>query len=596
LGFLLLKKEKDTLGQYPTAPEVANLMISLISPIFKMGKILEPCFGAGIFLDLLYRRGYENVFGYEIDKSFYNIVEEKFPDKIPNFQNIDYLTTSRNEKFDVIIGNPPYVYFNNIAPAILDLLKNHPFWINLINGEWDLLYFFIVWSIEKLNPWGELIFITPYYWFNSTYAASLRKYIIGQGDFETIIHFGEMNLFKGCAPNTIIFKFIKGKTGIPIRIIEFKTAKGNIPEIIAKIKGIIENFPEKEFEDRDYKIFSMEQFKDPFFWYLIKPSEKNLCDIIESCTLKNVPELNLYKNSLVPKKVPLNALLDEKDLFSLNLSQNKSPPVVKNRKNWYYIPSYQNNYLKLKHILTVCVGMVTGFDEAFRIEKEEFESLNEDEKNHVIRCIKGRNCKRFFISASENYIYLDDILDEKLLIEKFPNFHDNLIRSKENLKKRYNIKNKQWFHWATIRNKEVFEENLYDFKIFVPNLDRHKQSRFSLTAEKVYGSGDTLAIVKNADSLHTPKESLKYFAAWLNFSLIQKWYQAKGSKRGHRTQYTQSYIEEIPIRLINWNNPEELSIYSNIENIVDEILELKEINSKLENELEKNFTNLVSLK
>jgi adenine-specific DNA-methyltransferase len=596
LGFLLIKKEKEKLGQYITSPEIANLMISLISPKFKTGRILEPCFGTGVFLELLYNEGSNEIFGYELDSNFYKMIEEKFPDKISHFQNIDYLKTSKNEKFDIIIGNPPYVYYNNIEPEILDPLKSHPFWMNLLNGEWDLLYFFIVWSIEKLNPLGELIFITPYYWFNSTYAASLRKYVMEQGDFETIIHFGEMNLFKGCAPNTIIFKFIKGKTGKPVRTIEFKERKSNILEIVAKMKDIIEKFPDEEFEDENYKFFYMEQFKDPFFWFLIKPSEKNLCDLIENCTLQNVPELDLYKTSLAPKKVPLTALLDEKDLFSFNITSNKSPPVIKNRKNWYYIPSYQNNYLKLKHILTVCVGMVTGYDLGFRIDKEEFEILNEEEKSHVIQCIKGQNCERFFINTSEYYIYLDDVVDEKLLIDRFPNFYSKLTKFKKELIKRYNLKNKKWFHWATIRNKEVFEENFNKLKIFVPNLDRHKQSRFSLIAEEVYGSGDTLVIVKNAHSIYNPKESLKYFTAWLNSSSIQKWYQVKGSKRGHRTQYTQSYVEEIPVRLINWENAEEISIYDNIENIVDEILKIKEMNPNLENELEKNIATLISYK
>jgi len=164
------------------------------------------------------------------------------------------------------------------------------------------------------------------------------------------------------------------------------------------------------------------------------------------------------------------------------------------------------------------------------------------------------------------------------------------------LTKRYNIQNKKWFHWATIRNKEVFEENFKEFKIFVPNLDRHKQSRFSLSNEEVYGSGDTLAIVGDSYSPYKPRESLKYITAWLNSPFIQNWYKIKGSRRGHRTQYTQSYVEEMPIRLINWHDAEEVSIYNNIINIVDEILELKEANTILENEIEGNISNLLSPK
>ncbi|MFX1297026.1 MAG: Eco57I restriction-modification methylase domain-containing protein, partial [Promethearchaeota archaeon] len=364
--------DKDKRGQYITSKEIVDLMVLMISTDFIYGKILEPCFGTGVFLDLLYKSGFQNVYGYELDENFFKIVQKKFPEKISNFIKLDYLKSSQNEKFDIIIGNPPYVYYNNIEPQILELLLKNQFWQKLVNGEWDLLYFFIVWSIEKLNPSGELIFITPYYWFNSTYASSLRKYMKENGSFDSIFHFGEMNLFKGCAPNTIIFKFIKEETNKLIKVVEYKKRKGDVKAIVRKLKDIFIDFPNKEIEDESYRIFYMNQFDNPFFWYLIKPSEKELCDLIENATLKNVPELIIHKNTLVPKKILLNSLLDEKDLLYFNLDKKKYHPVIKNRKKWYSIPSYENNYLKLKHILTVSVGMVTGFDKAFRINEDEY--------------------------------------------------------------------------------------------------------------------------------------------------------------------------------------------------------------------------------
>ncbi|MHA1428542.1 MAG: Eco57I restriction-modification methylase domain-containing protein [Candidatus Helarchaeota archaeon] len=587
------KNGKAQLGQYITSIEIADLMISLISSKYATGKILEPSFGTGVFLDLLYEKGFNNIYGVELDETFYALIAKKFPDKLSYYQNNDYLKTPREEKFDIIIGNPPYVYYNNIPSEILAPLKQNPFWVEMYNGEWDLLYFFIVWSIEKLNPLGELIFITPYYWFNSTYASSLRKYLLENGRFDTIIHFGEMNLFQGCAPNTIIFKYIKGKTASPIRVIEYKKRKGDTQTISQEIKNFIKDFPDEEFEDEQYRIFYMEQITNPFFWYLIKPSEQKLCESIETSTLVNIPKITIQKHTLFPKSVFLHELLDEKDLISFSLNKKKYHPTITNRKKWYVIPPYKNQYLKLKHVLTVSVGMVTGFDKAFRLNEDEYHNLNEIEKNHVIKCIKGQNCERFFTNSSEFYIYVDDINDELELKSEFPNFYMKLAKYKSELRKRYNIKDKPWFHWATIRNKEIYELNRKRYKIFVPCLDRHKYSRFSISNNDVYGSGDTLAIVKSPHSFYKLKESLKYITAWLNSSYIQKWYKIKGSKRGHRTQYTQSYLEEIPIRVINWQDDTEISLYEHILTTIDEVLRAKTLNSKLEKELDNTITALI---
>jgi adenine-specific DNA-methyltransferase len=71
-----------------------------------------------------------------------------------------------------------------------------------------------IWSIENLKDEGELVYIVPFNWFNSTFAESLRNYLVRNGYFEAIIHFGEYKLFEDCSPNSIIFKYRKSKNKI----------------------------------------------------------------------------------------------------------------------------------------------------------------------------------------------------------------------------------------------------------------------------------------------------------------------------------------------------------------------------------------------
>lgn len=51
----------------------------------------------------------------------------------------DYLRTDIGERYDLIIGNPPYVSAKNMDPDVRGFLASDPFWASRTNGEWDLL-------------------------------------------------------------------------------------------------------------------------------------------------------------------------------------------------------------------------------------------------------------------------------------------------------------------------------------------------------------------------------------------------------------------------------------------------------------------------
>jgi len=575
-------------GQYFTSKEVADFMVNLISK--KKGTlILEPCAGEGAFIKSLLENGFLNIKAYEIDPELIKKVNGI------SIQLQDFLKTGKEEKFDVIIGNPPYVHWNNIEPKTRKFLEESPFWKYLLNGEADLLYPFIIWSVEKLKIGGELIFIVPYFWFNSTHASELRHYLTTHGFFDVIIHFGELKLFKDAYPNNIIFKYIRSQKisrqiKKEIKVVEYKKRAGKPQEILKNISNYLKILDSKDFLMEDgYECFWISQFPNSFMWSLISPKKRGIIEKVEKACRENIPFVNTEKLGIIP----IINLFDKKDFKLLNIKKETTSPIQYNNSTYYILKQnpqeiLEKNYLRLKHILRIGVGTVTGFDEAFSLSKEELTKLSKVELKYTIPVVKAKNLRRYFVEKPSYFIWVDSIEDEKILEKYCHNIYKKLLLYKERLEKRY--EKVLWFHHATPRNIKLFKQSLGDEKIFVPVLDRAKISRFAFTNEPYFGGSDCAVLLKRKDV--SIKDNLKYILGQLNSAWFNIWYRTKGPHRGDRIQYSQSALEEAPVRLINWDNKKEVNIHNQIVKLVDEIIkkpDKEEKNRNLIDELLKKL-------
>ena len=176
------RKRVKELGQYFTPKFVAEFMVSLITKP-KDSLILDPCAGTGVFLSALIEAGYRNIHAYEIDQTLPNYSPIKITYK-------DFLEVKPEEKYDVIIGNPPYVRWKNIPKQWRDKFRSNNYWSFIMNGLSDLTYAFIYHSVNMLKPGGELIFITPIFWTETVHGKKLRDYLIKRGYLELLIKLG----------------------------------------------------------------------------------------------------------------------------------------------------------------------------------------------------------------------------------------------------------------------------------------------------------------------------------------------------------------------------------------------------------------------
>jgi adenine-specific DNA-methyltransferase len=124
-----------------------------------------------------------------------------------NAKIMDFMAYPVAEKFDTIIGNPPYVRHQDILLRTRRLLDE-----TLFDGRSNLYLFFIEKCIRHLNPGGELILITPRDFPKLTAANKLNSWLYTQGTITDFIETGDSIIFRPFVPNCAIFRFEKGRT------------------------------------------------------------------------------------------------------------------------------------------------------------------------------------------------------------------------------------------------------------------------------------------------------------------------------------------------------------------------------------------------
>ena len=516
---LIKQSKKNKFGQYFTPKVVADFMVDLAN-IDINSKILEPSCGEGIFLQILENKGFENTIAYEIDT-----------DLAQNFSNVRYesfISAQINEKFDLIIGNPPYIRWKNLEDDLKQELAINPVWNTYFNSLCDYLYIFILKSIELLNENGQLIFICPEYWMNTTHSISLRNYMVSNGYFETIYHFNETPIFDNVTVSIIIFKFIKTKknhteTTDKINVAKFYANQKITSETLQNLKN------QDELKDAEY--LQVSQFKANERWLLQTDEVQKELRILENNCLKK------RQNTI------LNLFNEEKTAFHT-----------------------------IGEVCDIGNGLVSGLDKAFQINGE---TLNEQEKKATLNVVKAKDLKPFFASTITKYIFIDEELAEKDFIEIYPNFYQHFQKYKEDLAKRYQYNRKiNYWEWVFLRNFNLFKND--QKRIFVPCKERISNKnhfRFALVDTGIFPTQDVTAIFRKS----TTKESIEYILAYLNNSIIFDWLKCNGIIKGNIVEFSEKPIASIPFRIIDWGNSNEVLLHNSITRLTQQYLETKNI-------------------
>lgn len=202
-------------GAFFTPDYIIDFIIQELQPK-EDHKNLDPSCGCGAFLVGLtdyYKKTFnkpirrilkENIYGSDILE--YNIHRAKLILSIYALQNgeevldsdfnlyhQDSLKANWKDNFDNIVGNPPYVKFQDLSDENRTYLAKH--WTTVEGGTFNLYFAFFELGYKLLKPTGKLGYITPNNYFTSLAGESLRRYFQQHKCVTRIIDFSHKKVF-----------------------------------------------------------------------------------------------------------------------------------------------------------------------------------------------------------------------------------------------------------------------------------------------------------------------------------------------------------------------------------------------------------------
>ena len=225
LELLIPKTDRKINGAFFTPTYIVDFIINEVSPT-ETDKCLDPSCGCGAFLVGLvefYKNKYnksikktinENIYGsdilgYNVKRaktilSIYGLLHNEIIEETDfNIYHQDSLKVDWETDFEIIVGNPPYVKYQDLSDINRDyLIKN---WRTIANGTFNLYFAFFELGHKLLSPKGKLGYITPNNYFTSLAGLSLRQYFLHKKCLNRIIDFRHKKVFDAQTYTAISF-------------------------------------------------------------------------------------------------------------------------------------------------------------------------------------------------------------------------------------------------------------------------------------------------------------------------------------------------------------------------------------------------------
>jgi N-6 DNA Methylase/TaqI-like C-terminal specificity domain len=108
--------------------------------------------------------------------------------------------------FDVVLGNPPYVRMEFLKTLKPYLEKRY----EVVSDRADLYCYFYERGLRLLKPGGRLGYISSNTFFKTGSGKPLRKYLLGEATIESVVDFGDLQIFEGVTTYPAILTMKRG--------------------------------------------------------------------------------------------------------------------------------------------------------------------------------------------------------------------------------------------------------------------------------------------------------------------------------------------------------------------------------------------------
>ena len=215
-------------GAYYTPLPLAEMMVKLFSSDESIKTVLEPSCGDGVFIDALddmkMLEQLNDATAIEIEQDEVEKLKHRFANskkiEIINRDFFDYYENTYEKKFDLILGNPPYIRYQyleeNQRILMSEILVSQGMKSNRLVNTW---VGFMVACVNLLSDNGKIAFVIPAEILQVAYAEDLRLFLANHLSKITLITFEEL-VFPDIEQEIVVFIGEKGTEEKGIRIIE----------------------------------------------------------------------------------------------------------------------------------------------------------------------------------------------------------------------------------------------------------------------------------------------------------------------------------------------------------------------------------------
>lgn len=414
--------------------------------------------------------------------------------------------------FDAVIGNPPYIRIQTIKEwAPLEVEFYKKRYVSASKGNYDIYVVFVERALKLLSKNGRLGFILPHKFFNSKYGEPLRE-IISKGKHLThIVHFGDQQVFRGAATYTCLMFLAKQ----PQSQIEFL----RVIDITA--------------------------------WRLEKGKPG---DIIPATAIRS-NEWGFVLGASAQLFEKLHGMPVKLKQLAERISQG-----IRTSANELYVLD----------LISESNSQITAYSKQLRREVILDGQI-------VQRFLQGREIKPYHIMPSRKIVLIPYSLDkttgksillsEAELQQVYPNAYAYLKENKAFLEERERgrMRGRGWYGYIYPKNIDLMTER----KLVTPDIANRASFALDESGEYAFTSGYGIVLKQNAN------ESIKYVLGLLNSKVLDFFLKRISTTiRGGYFRYFTQYMEQLPIRTIDFSNPTEKAQHDKMVALVERMLEL----------------------